>query len=119
MNFHPHLHFLTTEGGRDKDGRFHKVSHFDDAILAQFFSREVFLLSLKEGFINLELVREILLWRHSGFNVHSKVRERTKKEEERVGKYMIRPLLSFFIIFLSFFIYSLFPKNLTFIFTMI
>jgi hypothetical protein len=33
-------------------------------------------------------------WRHSGFSVHSRVRAKTKREAERVGKYMIRPLLS-------------------------
>ncbi len=33
-------------------------------------------------------------WRHSGFSVHSKVKASTKKEAERVGKYMIRPILS-------------------------
>jgi len=31
---------------------------------------------------------------HTGFNVHTKVRAKTKKEAERVGKYMIRPILS-------------------------
>jgi len=29
-----------------------------------------------------------------GFSVHSRVRAKTKEEAERVGKYMIRPLLS-------------------------
>jgi hypothetical protein len=33
-------------------------------------------------------------WRHTGFNVHSKVRTESKEETERVGKYMIRPILS-------------------------
>lgn len=33
-------------------------------------------------------------WRHSGFHVHNKVRTQTKTEAERVGKYMIRPVLS-------------------------
>jgi hypothetical protein len=33
-------------------------------------------------------------WRHTGFNVHSRVRAKTSVEAERVGKYMIRPLLS-------------------------
>ena len=32
--------------------------------------------------------------KHTGFNVHGKVRARDRKETERVGKYMIRPLLS-------------------------
>jgi hypothetical protein len=36
----------------------------------------------------------ILSWRHTGFNVHSRLRAKTKTEAERVGKYMIRPLLS-------------------------
>ncbi len=29
------------------------------------------------------------MWRHTGFNVHIKVRTTTKREAERVGKYMI------------------------------
>jgi hypothetical protein len=39
-------------------------------------------------------VTEIVHWRHTGFNVHSKVRAETKREAERVGQYMIRPILS-------------------------
>lgn len=49
---------------------------------------------MHQGLINLELVQKILRWRHTGFNVHTKVRTTTKREAERVGKYMIRPLLS-------------------------
>ena len=33
-------------------------------------------------------------WRHTGFNADTKVRTITKRETERVGKYLIRPLLS-------------------------
>ena len=40
------------------------------------------------------LVQKILCWRHTGFNVHSQVRATSKREAERVGKYMVRPLLS-------------------------
>jgi len=36
----------------------------------------------------------LISWPHSGFNVHSLVRTKTKIEAERVGKYMIRPLLA-------------------------
>jgi len=49
---------------------------------------------LREGLINLELVEKIHSWHHTGFNVHSKVRATSKRDAERVGKYMIRPLLS-------------------------
>ena len=32
----------------------------------------------------------MLSWPHTGFNVHSMVRAKTKPEAERAGKYMIR-----------------------------
>ena len=54
---------------------------------------------LHQGLINLELVQKLLRWRHTGFNVHSKVRATSKKDTERVGKYMIRPLSSPYSIF--------------------
>jgi hypothetical protein len=34
INFHPHLHFLVTEGGVDETGIFHKIPRIDDARLA-------------------------------------------------------------------------------------
>jgi len=49
---------------------------------------------LHEGLINLELVQKILRWLHTGFNVHTKVRAKTRKDAESLGKYMIRPILS-------------------------
>jgi len=55
---------------------------------------EVFLLLLGKQLINRDLVEKILLWQHTGFNVHSKVRAECKEEAERIGKYMIRPILS-------------------------
>jgi hypothetical protein len=41
-----------------------------------------------------EWAERILSWRHTGFSVHSRVRAKTKSETERVGKYMIRPVLA-------------------------
>jgi len=94
INFHVHLHFLVTEGGEDPEGRFHHLASFQDSLLAEFFFREVFALLLREGLISEAVVEKIASWRHSGFSVHSKVRAETRQEAERVGKYMIRPLLS-------------------------
>jgi len=94
INFHPHLHFLVTEGGTDKKGQFHKVYPFNDLLLCKLFTLEVFSLLLGKKLINKDLVQKILHWRHTGFNVHSKVRTESKEETERVGKYMIRPILS-------------------------
>ncbi len=94
INFHPHLHFLVTEGGRDKQDRFHKVSSINDSLLCRFFTREVFSLLLHKQLINRDLIQKILHWQHNGFNVHSKVRAERKEEAERIGKYMIRPIIS-------------------------
>ena len=87
-------HFLVTEGGADKQEQFHKVSYFNDPLLCRFFTREVFSLLLCKKLIHQNLVQKILHWRHTGFNVHSKVRTESKDETEHVGKYMIRPILS-------------------------
>jgi len=94
INLHPHLHFLISEGGSDREGRFHSVSRFNDDLLQEIFTREVFTLLLHKQLINLTLIQKILRWRHTGFHVHSKVRATSKQEAERVGKYMIRPILS-------------------------
>ena len=59
-----------------------------------FFTHEVFSLLLRKHLTNSDLVKKILSWQHTGFNVHSKVRTESKEEAERVGKYMIRPILS-------------------------
>jgi len=94
INFHAHLHLLVTEGGEGQDGIFHHLASFQDNLLAEFFSREVFSLLLREELISETVVEKIMGWRHSGFSLHSKVRAQTRKEAERVGKYMRRPLLS-------------------------
>jgi ribosomal protein S27E len=94
INFHPHAHLLVTEGGEDFEGTFHHLAEFPDSLLAEFFKREVFALLLGEELISEAVVEKIMGWRHSGFSIHSKVRAETRKEAERVGKYMIRPLLS-------------------------
>jgi len=94
INFHPHIHVLVTEGGTALDGAFHHVCRFQDKVIQEIFTHEVFSMLLREKLIGLPLVAKILGWRHTGFNVHSQVRATDKEETVRVGKYMIRPLLS-------------------------
>ena len=94
INFHPHLHFLVTEGGVDEAGLFHKVPRIDDSRLAELFGREVLADLVRKELLSPEWAERILSLRHTGFNVHSRVRAKTRTEAELVGKYMIRPLLS-------------------------
>ncbi len=94
INFHPHLHFLVTEGGIDEAGVFHKIPRMDDTRLAEIFAREVLGLLVRRELLSPEWAERLLSWRHTGFSVHSLVRAKTKSEAERVGKYMIRPILA-------------------------
>lgn len=94
INFHPHLHFLATEGGLDSAGVFHALPRIDDTRLAELFAREVLSFLVGRELLNPEWAERLISWPHSGFNVHSRVRAKTKPEAERVGKYMIRPVLA-------------------------
>ena len=94
INLHPHLHCLVTEGGTDAAGVFHKIPRIDDSRLAEVFAREVLAMLVRKELLSPEWVVHILSWRHTGFNVHSLVRAKTKIEAERVGKYMLRPVLA-------------------------
>jgi len=94
INLHMHLHFLVTEGGTDEAGVFHKIPRIDDSRLAEIFAREVLEFLVRKELLSQEWAELILSWPHSGFNVHSLVRAKTKIEAERVGKYMLRPVLA-------------------------
>jgi hypothetical protein len=85
---------LMTEGGVDDAGVFHNLPRFDDSRLARLFAHEVLTTLVHRELLSPEWAERLLSWRHTGFNVHSRVRAKTRKEAERVGKYMIRPLLS-------------------------
>jgi len=75
-------------------GVFHKIPHIDDMRLAEVFAREVLALLVGKELLSPEWAERLLSWRHTGFSVHSLVRAKTKSEAERVGKYMIRPVLA-------------------------
>jgi hypothetical protein len=70
------------------------MPHLDDSRLAEIFAREVLRLLVGKGLLSPEWAERILSWRHTGFNVHSRVRARTKTEAERIGKYRVRPILA-------------------------
>ena len=82
INLHPHLHFLVTEGGVDEAGIFHKVSRIDDSRLVELFAREVLASLVHMELLSPEWAERLLSWRHTGFNVHSRVRAKTKIEAD-------------------------------------
>jgi hypothetical protein len=80
--------------GVGEAGVFHQSLRIDDSRLAALFAREVLSMLVGRELLSSEWAERILSWRHTGFNVHSLVRAKTKIEAERMGKYMLRPLLS-------------------------
>lgn len=83
INLHPRLHFLVTEGGVDKARAFHKISRIDDSRLAELFGGELLSDLVRKQLLSPEWAERLLSWRPTGFNVHSLVRAKTKKEAER------------------------------------
>jgi len=94
INVHRHLHFLVTEGGVDEAGAFHKIPQIDDSRLDELFARKLLSDLVRKELLSPEWAERILSWRHTGFNIHSRVRAKTRHEAGRVAKYMIRLLLS-------------------------
>jgi len=78
----------------DAAGVFQEIPRIEDSRLAEIFAREVLGFLVRKELLSPEWAERILYWRHTGFNVHSLVRTKTKPEAERVGKYMIRPMLA-------------------------
>jgi hypothetical protein len=94
LNFHPHLHMLITEGGLRSEGSFQPLPTFDDAALARIFAHEVLAFLVARDLISPEIRGKILSWRHTGFNVHSRVRTTTARDARRVAMYMAKPILA-------------------------
>ena len=52
LDFHPHLHILTTWGGFDKAGRFHRVHAIpSEETVSRLFRHKILKMLLKEGAI--------------------------------------------------------------------
>jgi hypothetical protein len=62
-----------TEGGADEAGVFHKIPRIDDSRLAEIFAREVLSMLVRKELLSPEWAERILSWRHTGFNVHSRI----------------------------------------------
>ncbi len=73
--FHYFERFLT-----ECERRFEKEYGYFRPVVAESFAREVLGLLVSRGWLSAEWRERILSWRHSGFNVHRKVRTKSKAE---------------------------------------
>jgi hypothetical protein len=74
INWHPHVHALTTDGAFAKDGTFLPMP--DDLTAEPFlklWEHKIFALLLREVRITEQVVEQMRTWRHSGFSVDKSV----------------------------------------------
>ena len=90
--FHPHLHALVSDGLFTDSGTFYVMPKVSLKPLEKLFRARIFNMLKEEGKIGDELINKLMSWRHSGFNVHNKVRIERDDEEgrEALGQYIIR-----------------------------
>ncbi|MGB8952074.1 MAG: transposase, partial [Candidatus Aminicenantales bacterium] len=90
INFHPHLHFLVTDGGVDASGAFHKVSSLNDDRIAEIFAREVLGYLVRNELLSPEWAERILSWRHTGF-LSPQPSAGQDQERDRAGRQVYDP----------------------------
>jgi len=96
MKFHPHLHLLITEGGFDKNGKFHKVCHFPAEAFRRCWQYVVLDTFQKVGFSN-KVASALYAKYRKGFYVwvHKRGRIKHPKHIARyVGRYVRHPAIA-------------------------
>jgi len=92
LQWHPHLHLITTDGGRSADGSWHTPAEWDSERLMRLFRERLLGILLDKRAISQELVRKLLAWRHPGFSAHvgDRVAAEDKKRLEDTAAYLVR-----------------------------
>jgi Putative transposase len=80
VNFHPHLHYLVSDGCFMPNGWFYVLPEIDVKKLESLFRHKVLKLLLREKKISREWVEKLLSWRNSGLIsiIRSKSEARTR-----------------------------------------
>jgi hypothetical protein len=81
LQWHPHLHLLTSDGGLAADGPFVSLARWDATLLLSLFLKRILARLLDRHAIFKELVQRLLAWRPPGFSAH--VGERIDPEEKQ------------------------------------
>lgn len=68
VQWHPHAHVLTTDGGFSADDEFHPMPAWDGERLMALFRRRLLDRLLAGKAISPQLVSKLLCWRHPGFS---------------------------------------------------
>ncbi len=96
LGFNSHLHVLASDGCFYGQDMFRVAPRFETKQLEEIFRHNVFKMLLSKGKITEDLIRMLMSWRHSGFNVFSGPRIQPGDEEamENLARYIIRASFS-------------------------
>lgn len=96
QEFHPHIHILSSDGCFYGNGAFMKSPSPSPKDLEDAFRSEIFKMLKAEGKINDMVIKNMLTWRHSGFNVYcgNPIFPNDKKGIEDLAGYIVRASFS-------------------------
>ena len=96
LQWHPHLHLLTTDGGFAPSGDFIPLPEWDATLLMTLFRERILARLLDRHAISEEPVRKLLSWRHPGFSAHvgEAIAPQDKSRLEDTAAYLVRSPLS-------------------------
>jgi hypothetical protein len=96
LQWHPHLHLLTTDGGFTPDGRFIPLPEWDTTFLMALFRERILARLLDRHAISHQLVQKLLGWRQPGFSAHvgESIPAQDKQRLEDTAAYLVRNPLS-------------------------
>jgi hypothetical protein len=96
LQWHPHVHLLTTDGGKTADGSWQPLREWDGVLLMGLFRERLLGRLVESHAISQELVAKLLAWKHPGFSAH--VGEPITPEEQQrledTAAYLVRNPLS-------------------------
>ncbi len=70
LQWNPHLHVLTSDGGFSAGGVFHPLDTWDAHEIMRLFRERLLVRLVARHAISQELADKLLPWRHAGFSVH-------------------------------------------------
>jgi len=96
LQWHPHLHLLTTDGSFASGDRLLPLPEWDAALLTSLFRERLLARLLDRHAISHELVRKLLAWRHPSFSAHvgEPISPQDKHHLEDTVAYLVRNPLS-------------------------
>jgi hypothetical protein len=70
VQWHPHLHLLTTDGGKTVDGSWQPLPEWDGVLVMGLFRERLLTRLVECHAISPEFVAKLVAWKHPGFCAH-------------------------------------------------